>query len=212
MLTDSAVRKVATRLGRAADRTVEALREGRIEQEPAITDRMLGCMEETLRGFTAKGIRWSAKTLTDHGPGTQEPKYGADFMGVLDIRLPGFTIAKGFLAQAKLLRPGRRIDATDLKVQCERMLDHSSHSFVFLYSQEQVRVIPAVSVIGSGGNLDSLHSSSVQRFFEDHLRCFIGDKDIRTPTPATLGKLAERLEVKRAILIQAREVGSESES
>src|SRR5687767_4557019 len=102
-----AVRETAHRIAEAADHTVEALREGQVEQEPAMTDRMLGAIAESLRNFTVNGIRWQSKTLTDHGPGTQESRFGADFMGVLNINLPEFSVSKGFLAQSKLLKRGR---------------------------------------------------------------------------------------------------------
>jgi hypothetical protein len=91
-----AVRGVATRIADAINHTTEALRQGRIEHEPAMTDRMLGAIEESLDNFQYKGIQWRAKTLTDRGSGSQESKYGADFMGVLDISLPNFTVKKGF--------------------------------------------------------------------------------------------------------------------
>src|SRR5438309_11786536 len=93
-----AVRGAAKRIADAINHTVEAIGEGRIEQEPAVTDRMLGAIEESLRNYSKKGISWSAKTLTDRGLRSQESKYGADFMGVLNIALPEFNVSKGFLA------------------------------------------------------------------------------------------------------------------
>ena len=102
----------------------------RIEHEPAFTDRMRGAIEESLDGLQSKAIRWSAKTLTDRGRGSQEIRYGADFMGVLNIALPNCKVCKGFLAQAKLIRMDRAVDWEQLKQQCERMLNLSSHSFV----------------------------------------------------------------------------------
>ncbi|MDD5705220.1 MAG: hypothetical protein PHR35_04800 [Kiritimatiellae bacterium] len=99
-----AVREVARHSGEAIDHSVDALRDRKVEQEPAMTDRMLGAIEESLSDFTSRDIRWRAKTLTDRGRGAQETTYGAYFLGVLNIDLPDFTVAKGFLAQAKLLR------------------------------------------------------------------------------------------------------------
>lgn len=198
-----AVREVAQHIAGAIDRSVDALRERRVEQEPAMTDRMLGAIEESLKDYQAKGIRWRAKTLTDRGPGSQESRFGADFMGVLNIALPDFAVSKGFLAQAKLVRNGSAGNIQELKRQCERMLNLSPASFVFLYGPDGVRVVPAISVIGSNVGPLELYSRSAQRFFEEHLQCFIGDRNIQSPTPDTLSDMRERFEARSAIMLQA---------
>jgi hypothetical protein len=198
-----AIRGAARHIAGAIDRSVAALQEGRIEQEPAMTDRMLGAIEESLKNYTNKGIRWSAKTLTDRGPGAQEAKCGADFMGVLKIAIPGFSISKGFLAQAKLVRNGKSGDLAELRQQCEKMLNLSPASFVFLYGREGVRVVPAISVAGSKVDPLRLYDRSAQRFFEDHLECFIGDRNIQSPTAKALDALRDRFNARSAILLHA---------
>lgn len=199
-----AVREAARHIAGAIDHSVAALRDGRVEQEPAMTDRMLGAIEESLTDYRVKGIRWSAKTLTDRGRGAQESEYGADFMGVLNIALPEFTVSKGFLAQAKLVRNDSSGDVKELKRQCDKMLNLSSDSFVFLYGQDGVRVVPAISVLGSSADPLELYSRSAQRFFEEHLQCFIGDRNIQSPTPSTLKAMRDRFEARAALIIQAR--------
>jgi hypothetical protein len=198
-----AVRQVATRIADAIARSVSALQDGRVEQEPALTDRMLGAVEESMNGFTAKGISWNAKTLTDRAQDSQESRYGADFMGVLRIDLPEFSIAKGFLAQAKLKRNGRIRGIPELKRQCEKMLKLSSQSFVFIYDIDAVRVISANDVIGAEDPL-LLYSQSAQTFFENHLKCIIGDRSISSPTPAGLQSLADEFVARSALRLQAR--------
>jgi len=200
-----AVREAAKHIAGAINRSVEALRDGRVEQEPAMTDRMLGKIEESLDNYRVNGIVWSAKTLTDRGPGTQENRYGADFMGVLNITLPDFHVAKGFLAQAKLVRPHERIKLKELRGQCEKMLELSPDSFVFLYSLDDVRVVPALSVLSSNVDPTELYYRSAQRFFEDHFECFIGDRNISVPNSDTLKNLASKFEARRTILLQARD-------
>ena len=203
MITDyHAIREVAQHIAGAIDRSVDALREKRVEQEPAMTDRMLGAIEESLKDYQRKGIRWSAKTLTDRGRGSQESKYGADFMGVLNIALPEFAVSKGFLAQAKLIRNGNSGDLVELRQQCKKMLDLSPDSFVFLYGQDGVRVVPAISVVGANVDPLQLYSRSAQRFFEEHLECFIGDGNIQSATPTTLDTMRARFEARSAIQIQ----------
>lgn len=198
-----AIRGAARRIAGAIDRSVAKLNDGQVEHEPAMTDRMLGAIEESLTNYTNKGIRWSAKTLTDRGRGSQESRYGADFMGVLNIALPEFAVSKGFLAQAKLVRSGSSGDLRELRLQCKKMLNLSPDSFVFLYGQDGVRVVPAISVIGSRVDPLQLYSRSAQRFFEEHFECFIGDGSIQTATPASLDAIRERFEARNAIEIRA---------
>jgi hypothetical protein len=198
-----AVREAAQHIAGAIDGAVDALREGRVEHEPAMTDRMLGAIEQSLTNYESKGIRWRAKTLTDRGRGSQESRYGADFMGVLRIALPEFVVSKGFLAQAKLVRRYSSGDPRELRQQCEKMLNLSPDSFVFLYGMDGVRVVPALSVVASKVDPLQLYSRSAQRFFEEHFECFIGDRNIQTAAPATLEALADRFEVRRAIEISA---------
>ena len=199
-----AIREAAQHIAGAINRSVDAIRDGRVEQEPAMTDRMLGKVEEALDNYRAKGICWSAKTLTDRGGGAQETRYGADFMGVLNISLPDFNVAKGFLAQAKLIRADRTINLKELKGQCEKMLNLSPDSFVFLYSPNDVRVVPALSIVASHADPIELYSRSAQRFFEEHFECFIGDRNISAPDSATLKNLSARYEARRTLLLQAR--------
>lgn len=65
------IRESASRIAEAANRTRDSLGDGTVEQEPAFTDRMLGRIAEAMQGFEVKGVRWTAKTLTDRGPGAQ---------------------------------------------------------------------------------------------------------------------------------------------
>lgn len=199
-----AVRKAARRIGSATDSAVRALREGRVEHEPAMTDRMLGAIEESLRDFRVHGVQWTAKTLTDRGARSQESRFGADFLGVLNIQLPQFSISKGFLAQAKLVRGRWFREAEQLQKQCEQMLKLSPDSFVFLYRRGGVRVVPAISVLGAKGDPTQLYSRSSQRFFEQHLECFVGDRAISSATPAALEKLQRQYEVRSALFLQGQ--------
>lgn len=201
-----AVREAGRQIAGAADRAVEALRQGRVEQEPAMTDRLLGAIEESLHGDNTHGIRWSAKTLTDRGRGAQERRFGADFMGVLNIDLPDYRVAKGFLAQAKLVRNGRSVDRAELERQCERMLNLSPASFVFLYSHSGIAVVPAIAVVASSVDPRELYTRSVGRFFEEHLECFVGDRAIAVAAPSTLESLRERYDARRLISLRAQSI------
>src|SRR6266487_4507166 len=92
------VRASARRIAAAAHRTVDDLAAQRVEHEPEFTSEMLGRMKEAMNGYHVGGVQWTAKTLTSHGPNAQERRFGADFMGVLDLDLPEYKVRKGFLA------------------------------------------------------------------------------------------------------------------
>jgi len=199
----SIIRESAARLGSAADRAIHDLLSNEVEQEHQFTDRMLGRFEEALHGFSTKGVRWSAKTLTDRGANAQETKYGADFMGVLSINLPDFSVKKGFLAQSKLLEPGFRLSKADcerMKKQCELMLKLSPDSFLFVYSTTNIIVIPAISVISmSGCDPHNLYARSVTSFFQEHFECFIGDRNIYEASPNNLEDLMKKYESRKLL-------------
>jgi hypothetical protein len=193
------VRSVARRISAAADAVVDDFNHELVEQEPQLTDRLLGRVSTSIEGYRSKGVTWTAKTLTDRGPGAQERQYGADFVGVLDVDLPEFRVTKGFLAQAKLLR-NRRIPSGEydrMLSQCDRMLSLSPESFVFFYSSTGIRIVPANAVLGASGqtallNPEALYSRKISTFYEDHLECFIGDRRINEPSESMLRELQAR--------------------
>lgn len=201
------VRESANHLAAAAERTTESLIERLVEQEPHFTDRMLGRIQHAMEGYEVKGVRWTSKTLTDHGRGSQEKKYGADFMGVLQISLIDYRVDKGFLAQAKLVEPHEVMsnkDITDLKDQCEKMLSLSPDSFVFLYSITGIRVVPALSVLnGDSRNPHDYYSRSVSAFFELHFECFVGDRKINSPKTEVLEKIREENDARSLLYLGA---------
>jgi hypothetical protein len=193
------IRSTAQRIADAAERATDDLSQGLVEQEPQLTDRMLGRIAASLEAYEVKGVKWTAKTLTDRGPNSQEKLYGADFVGVLDIQMPGYRVTKGFLAQAKLVRSGSmsRHDFARMIDQCKMMLELSPASFVFHYSSEGIRVIPAIAVLAASGpeavfDPDGLYSRRISTFYEEHFECFIGDMDISEPSERTLVELNAR--------------------
>lgn len=201
------IRESAKRIAEAANRTTASLVDGRVEQEPAFTDRMLGRIEEAMREFEVHGVRWTAKTLTDRAPGAQEKTYGADFLGVLQISLEDYAVSKGFLAQAKLIEPKDSMSRRDfdrMEQQCGDMLELSPDSFVFLYSSLDIRVVPALSVVSAGHrNPHELYSRSIARFYEEHFECFIGDRQIHAPRIEVLKELRERMNARSALYLGA---------
>lgn len=204
------IRTAAKHLADAGNRAVRTLADGRVEQEPAFTDRMLGHIEEAMNGYVTKGVRWTAKTLTDHGRNTQEREFGADFAGVLDIELEDFNVRKGFLAQSKKAEPFDRVPNSELRrmvAQCEQMLRYTPDAFLFLYSIRGVSVVPALSVVsGRFSNPHELYARSLSRFYEEHFECFIGDRAISAPDPEMLETLREQFRARKLSYVAAQRV------
>lgn len=145
-------------------------------------------------------------TLTDRGRNSQERKYGADFVGCLEIDLPNFAVKKGFLAQAKKIEPGQSFAPTEwanLVKQCEGMLRLSPASFVFIYSViDGLSVIPAISVVSAQKcNPHEITNKSVQKFFTEHFDCFVGDQAISFAKIGALDQLYERYRARTAFQI-----------
>lgn len=193
----------------AAHKVVDDFRVGKVEQEPAFTDRMLGRIEQAIEGSSIKGINWSAKTLTDRGRNAQENKYGADFLGVLDIDLKNYSVKKGFLAQSKLIKAGGLISKSEferMQNQCKIMLDISPDSFVFIYSITGISVVPAIAILNSNFcKVSDFYSKKLSGFYEEHFKCFIGDHRIISPTIGTLNNIVEEYNARSALLLIAKE-------
>ena len=188
---------LSERIQHAADQTARAFANEIVSQETTFTDRMLGRIDSAVDGFERDGVIWRARTLTDRGRSAEEAEFGADFAGVFHVAAPDLLIQKGFLAQAKLLDVGATMTGRELdrlREQCNRMLEFSPDSFVFLYSRSAVRVVSAFAVSRtSSGKLDELGAKSVADFYMDHFRCFIGDPALSTPTPLGLAKLRRQV-------------------
>lgn len=207
------LRSVATMVTQAAKQTVEDLRDSWIEHEAPFTDRLIANLQNQLDGKTIKGVHWKAKTLTDRGRHSQESTFGADFLGVLTLDLQGLCVMKGFLAQAKLIRRGNKIKQESqferLQEQCRKMLNFTPDSFVFLYSKQAIKIVPASSVAGtSSEHLNSLSNRTVGRFFTEYIECFVGDPKLNAPTLESFYAIAERYEVRQGLYVHASDEGN----
>ena len=202
-------RDAAWLAARAVDRTLEDLRSKRLEQEPAFTDRLLARLEDQFDGTKIDGIAWRAKTFTDRGPGAQEKRFGADFCGVLNIKLANYHLTKGFLAQAKMIeandRPLSKAEYERLQHQCRQMLRVTADSFLFLYGRNAVAIVPAISVISARRcNPHQLFTKSATGFFQNHFECFIGDPRLRAATISELERLLKECELRRGYILEAK--------
>ncbi|MEY2168184.1 MULTISPECIES: hypothetical protein [unclassified Rhodanobacter] len=199
-------KKLANKIGRAADEAIDSYHARLVEQEPQITDRFLAVCQHSINRLRIGGVQWSAKTFSDRGNNSQEKRYGADFLCSFSMALPTFSVSKGFLAQAKRVEPSDSFsskDYSDMKEQCEKMLSLSASSFVFLYSRQAgVTVIPAISVVSARTcNPHELTSKGVSAFFVDHFECFVGDRNIVIRSPSGVDGLLEELNARRGLEI-----------
>ncbi|MDE2772088.1 MAG: hypothetical protein OXI46_00050 [Gemmatimonadota bacterium] len=203
------VRKIAREIADAADGAFDSYREGEATEEPQVTDRILGAIQDRIRSQKIGGVTWSARTLrTGRGTAAEERRHGADILGVLDIDLKGYVTQKGFLAQAKKAEPDHTFPNREwnrLRRQCEIMLKRTSDSFVFVYSiQRGIRVVPANSVLGlDSRNIFDLYDRSFSSFFEGHIECFFGDPRLASTDINTLDSIAD-LQVNRVLKLYAR--------
>ncbi len=204
---DRAFRSAATKLTNAAAKTSQELADGGIPDEPSFTSALVTRFKDALDGYSSGGISWSAKILSSHGPNSEEKQFGADFLGVLDLNLPGYQIKKGFLAQAKRQEPGSKLSSQEwerLYRQCESMLQFTPEGFVFVYALNGVFMVPAISVIACSSthpqDLHTLHPKTTGGFYKEHFQCFIGEKRIDSATPSIL----DNLKARHAIEISAK--------
>lgn len=152
-------------------------------------------IEKKLNTTKFKGLKINIHTYSKY---TEEPKIGADFAGVLEIDLgKGATLRKIFLAQAKVCKiTGKHsrtrtfsMSTNDAKVpkQATDMLNITSDSFFFLYTNKGIYVIPALEVelynkVPRKPRLTidttDIYYKSIGSFYEDFFKCFIGDHKI----------------------------------
>jgi hypothetical protein len=200
--------KAALTATKAAYGTLDDLRRKRVRQEPAFTDRMLGRIAQEMDGYEVNGVTWSATTATDRASGAQEARYGADFMGVLHIDVPGYQVSHGFLAQAKLVEPDKGKDTWEyvrMRGQCETMLQFTNESFIFLYSENRISVVPAISIIAAEPcNPHKICSVDLFDFFKNHFESFIGDIRLDDPDITLLDELDEKFLVRSTLTMTAK--------
>lgn len=193
----SSIRRVARRAATGADAARHAYASGRVPDEPRLVERALTEIEHAVDGARIHGLSWIASSMTSIGRSSAEATYGADFVGVFEVHLPDFEVTKGFLAQAKLVDHGAlgTRERQRLRDQCQKMLAHTPDAFVWLFSSEEIRIVPAISVTAGDNDPASLYYRGVQRFFEEHFACFIGDGAVslaQARGPVLLPELVQR--------------------
>lgn len=220
---------IANKIFDAEQIVVSGLREKEIETEPSLTDRFLGAVKMTFHdnGFVTQGYRIRVRTLRDRGNNAPEHEFGPDFVSILDINIPNYSLSKGFLVQAKLagkeefqiIGKGNypvqiRLPAkgkSRLVTQCEQMLNITPDSFIFVYSEIGIYVVPAITIvsIASNGTPEKTHAKTLKQFYRDHIMSFIGDKKINAFDDHMLRLQRDTTSANSAMLLQMREEADE---
>jgi len=201
----------------------DSIADNRIPGEPSITDRFLQELESSINRINqVRGIQFSGITLSSLGPNADESIVGADFLAVLNIQIPGMSVSKGFLCQAK--RSGRgfyinmktrrnigvgfsnRTEFLHLRQQVEKMLIISPDSFVCIYSNKGFAFIPALSVHGLlyGHDSNEVYAKNTRLFFSEFMMCFIGDRQLSAANRSQLSQLAEETRSRYALLLNVK--------
>jgi hypothetical protein len=194
-----------------------------VSDEPSITDRFLQELQGSInRNTQATGIQFLPTTQTFLGPSADESIVGADFVAVLNIQLPGMSVSKGFLCQAKRSVRGfpitmksrknlgvgftNRAEFLHLQQQVSKMLRISPDSFVCIYSDKVFAFIPALSVQGLqyGPTVNEVYAKSTMLLFNEFLMCFIGDRRLNATNASQLRRLAEETKSRYALLLDVK--------
>lgn len=112
-----------------------------------ITTYLLEKIANTLnKKVKINGITFGAYTFTKR----EEKTYGADIAGILEIDIGGQVITKGYLAQAKIGKAAQKLSSSyvykcyssKLQSQITSMLKQTSDSFIFIYTEKGIAVVP----------------------------------------------------------------------
>jgi hypothetical protein len=171
-----------------------------LADEDDFTSTLSEKIRQRLGGLDLGGVSWRARKTTSRFAGSEEARTGADLLGVLEVSLPDVKLRKGFLAQAKLNKPG---DMKRLRTQCEQMLAVTPDSFVFLYDKHRVSVVPALLYAEGHLGLKHVGPWSLGKFFEAHFSCFVGDRALRATTKKEFAELVDAVAPKEILVVTA---------
>jgi hypothetical protein len=204
-------------LEKAVEHTLGDYSEGAIAQEPAITERLLTRIEDSINQVSIPGTLFKAITFTDRGANSEESRFGADFAGFFVIDLPNRSERKFFLAQAKigLFQGGRatlgnleKREAGRLIKQLADMVHITKESYLVIYTPMMIDFVPALSILQTYSGVDGYWNRisdfvprfCVPSFYSWNLNCFLGDRDTLrvVPFPVTdSNNLKRALEILR---------------
>lgn len=149
-----------------------------------------------------------------------EKVVGADLAGSISYPSQRGSNPKVYLAQAKIgsIKGSKYSSALNIRAgdknllkQCKDMLAITPASFVFVYSEAGVHVVPASAVVTKGEgivNTEIDYYKGLDAFYEEVYKCFIGDMSIGGfyRDEARLKEYAENIAAKRFLHIGIRKM------
>lgn len=162
---------------------IDRWRKGLISEEEDISSQLAVEIDKVLSGLNVYGIKVKTKVFTRKGPKSEERIVGADLGIILEIENNN-PISKCVLVQSKKETNYPLNTDSQLKIQCSKMLNITSDSFVFIYSKHgylgrnHIKVIPAFRIVNFTLSKISGYTMSLSTFFLNFLNCYIGDHKI----------------------------------
>lgn len=184
---------------------------GALTQEHQLSSRIGQALENKLNGerFLGAGLSIITQDMPDKGKGALEKKTGTDMF--IGVSVEG-QFDKGFLVQSKWLHNAD----PKLTQQCQRMLDITAASFVWLYGPKGVRVQSADKIVE--GLTHTRHqerswSQNPAKLMGDVLACRRGDHSLGIAAGpnrrARLTSMLEEIEAGTAVSISVKPVGED---
>lgn len=165
----------------SVDAVLKNYKRGNHTSEPEITS---GICQEICSHVSTRSLTTTveAKTFDSDGPKNDESIIGADMAIRFKADFRDFEEEKGILVQAKRRESSSFPNLDKLEEQCDNMLNVSSASYVFIYSEEHLTALPAISVAASeelsGDYRGEFHYKGTKTFFSEFFNCFLGDREL----------------------------------
>lgn len=191
-----------------------------VSDEDDFTSRLAHSIEASLNGQTVNGLKFRVTTrrLRWRGSHAEEPRAGADLILVVSLHTPEAQFSKGYLIQAKIEDDTASAPLTSLPAsehrrlgsQCEKMLDVTGESYVWVDRPDGIAVLRAIAVAGSGPSVAAeLQHRPFRSFWRDALECWNGDPLLTDASPRGLESAIERSQAKQLLEMAATSVEME---
>lgn len=119
----------------------------------------------------------------------KEEKFnGADILGIYELNANGVKISKAYLAQCKVGKISKGkihfycSSSKNVITQAKKMLNITSDSFFFIYTNKGVFSVPAFQIVLANKtksiNGKNVFYKRIDTFYVDLFKCFIGDHKI----------------------------------
>lgn len=182
MTFEEAMQAAAHAADSAVWKTVEKYNGGGVFDEPEISAYLISQLDSKMNGQVG-GLTWSSTILRNgKGKAGEEKRVGADILLHVSVNTPTDKYSKGVLIQAKKAEPYQPVSSavmSELGDQCQKMLSHTSSSFVISYSSKGFRTGSATRFTGTQNrDIHRVCTWTSYRFFLELFRCPIGDPRI----------------------------------